>query len=203
MLDTVAHTATCIQRTLKGRLVGIQIYRSLYSLRQNLVHPEQYMRMHLISLQGPIRAPNSCMNVVGVSVPRLPRPKASLDEIPIYLSSSREPGRFYEIPTVFLGDGKLRATVPKICIKGYRGIEEKIQVIGIWHDLDNGRVERADQQRERAQRDVEYGPPCKRPRIIWSCATTGKTLQHYFDSGPLHKASDFVTPNRTESWTLL
>jgi hypothetical protein len=105
------------------------------------------------------------------SVPRdviqfKPPTKASLDEIPIYLSSAREPGRFYESPTVFLGDRKLRATVPKVCIKGYRGMEEKIHVVGIWHDLDKGRVERADQQRKRAQEDMRYEPPSKRARII-------------------------------------
>jgi hypothetical protein len=70
------------------------------------------------------------------------------------------------MPVVLLGDGKLRATVPKVCIKGYRGDEEKIQVIGIWHDLDKGRVERADQQRKRAREDMRYGPPSERARII-------------------------------------
>lgn len=55
-----------------------------------------------------------------------PPTKASLDEVTIYLASNSNPERLYIMRVVFLGDGKLRATVPRPCIKGYRE-HEKIE----------------------------------------------------------------------------
>jgi hypothetical protein len=57
---------------------------------------------------------------------------------------------------VLLGDGKLRASVPISCIKGYRGHEKKVQIVGVWVDTEKSKGEGIEQQRRRKEEESGY-----------------------------------------------
>jgi hypothetical protein len=85
-----------------------------------------------------------------------PPTKASLDEVTIYLGSNSDPERLYIMQVVFLGDGKLRATVPRACTKGYRGHEKIVQIVGIWFDIEKSKRERIEPERKRKEEESKY-----------------------------------------------
>jgi hypothetical protein len=82
-----------------------------------------------------------------------PPTKASLDEVTIYLGSNSDPERLFIMKVVFLGNGKLRATVPRSCIKGYRGHERTVQIVGIWFDTEKSKRERIEPERKRKEEE--------------------------------------------------
>lgn len=85
-----------------------------------------------------------------------PPTQASLDKITVHLTGYCNTDRLYVMRVVFLGDGRLRATVPRCCVEEYQGPAEMIELVGTWFDTEKSKREYSEKKRKREEEESRY-----------------------------------------------